>query len=106
VLQLSRSIALDYAADGLRCNWICPGITDTPMLRFHLSKADDPAAALAERLSRVPLGVAMQPADIARAALYLASEDSSGITGTSLVVDGGYLAAAEWTSGHTRFMES
>jgi NAD(P)-dependent dehydrogenase (short-subunit alcohol dehydrogenase family) len=96
VLQLSRSIALDYAADGLRSNCICPGITDTPMLRFHLSQAPDPAALLAERLRRVPLGVAMQPRDIAKAALYLSCEDSSGITGTSLVVDGGYLAAAEW----------
>jgi NAD(P)-dependent dehydrogenase (short-subunit alcohol dehydrogenase family) len=96
VLQLSRSIALDYAADGLRSNCICPGITDTPMLRYHLSKAPDPEAALAERLRRVPLGVAMQPIDIAKAALYFSCEDSSGITGTSLVVDGGYTAAAEW----------
>ena len=102
VLQLSRSIALDYAADGLRCNCICPGITDTPMLRYHLSKAADPEAALAERLARVPLGVAMQPSDIAKAALYLSCEDSSGITGTSLVVDGGYLAAAEWKSSRRR----
>jgi NAD(P)-dependent dehydrogenase (short-subunit alcohol dehydrogenase family) len=105
VLQLSRSIALDYAADGLRSNCICPGITDTPMLRFHLSTAPDPEAALRERLCRVPLGVAMDPRDIAKAALYLACEDSSGITGTSLVVDGGYLAAAEWNTKHTRFME-
>jgi NAD(P)-dependent dehydrogenase (short-subunit alcohol dehydrogenase family) len=105
VLQLSRSIALDYAADGLRCNCICPGITDTPMLRFHLSHAPDPEAALAERLRRVPLGVAIQPRDVAKAALYLSCEDSSGVTGTSLVVDGGYLAAAEWHTTHTRFME-
>jgi NAD(P)-dependent dehydrogenase (short-subunit alcohol dehydrogenase family) len=105
VLQLSRSIALDYAADGLRSNCICPGITDTPMLRFHLSRAPDPEALLAERLRRVPLGVAMQPRDIAKAALYLSCEDSSGVTGTSLVVDGGYLAAAEWNATHTRFME-
>jgi NAD(P)-dependent dehydrogenase (short-subunit alcohol dehydrogenase family) len=96
VLQLSRSIALDYAADGLRSNCICPGITDTPMLRFHLSQSPNPEATLAERLRRVPLGVAMQPRDIAKAALYLSCEDSSGITGTSLVVDGGYTAAAEW----------
>jgi NAD(P)-dependent dehydrogenase (short-subunit alcohol dehydrogenase family) len=105
VLQLSRSIALDHAVDGLRCNCVCPGITDTPMLRFHLSTAPDPEAALAERLRRVPLGVAMQPTDIAKAALFLACEDSSGITGTSLVVDGGYLAAAEWNATHTRFMD-
>jgi NAD(P)-dependent dehydrogenase (short-subunit alcohol dehydrogenase family) len=105
VLQLTRSIALDYAADGLRANCICPGITDTPMLRFHLSKDTDPEARLAERLRRVPMGVALDPRDIAKAALYLACEDSSGITGTSLVVDGGYTATAEWTPKHTRFMD-
>ncbi len=106
VLGLSRSIALDYAADGVRCNCICPGITDTPMLRYHLSTTPDPDATLANRLRRVPMGVAMFPADIARAALFLSCEDSSGITGTSLVVDGGYIAAAEWeTSTPTRFME-
>lgn len=96
VLQLTRSIALDYAADGLRCNCVCPGITDTPMLREHLDKTPDPAAALAHRLRRVPLGRALTPADIARAVLYFSCEDSAGVTGTSLVIDGGYIAAAEW----------
>jgi NAD(P)-dependent dehydrogenase (short-subunit alcohol dehydrogenase family) len=96
VLGLSQSIALDYAAVGLRCNCVCPGITDTPMLREHLDKTEDAEATLAKRLRRVPLGRALQPADIARAALYLSCEDSAGVTGTSLVVDGGYLAAAEW----------
>jgi NAD(P)-dependent dehydrogenase (short-subunit alcohol dehydrogenase family) len=106
VLGLSRSIALDYAADGLRCNCVCPGITDTPMLRYHLSKTGDADAALAERLRRVPTGVALYPEDIARSILYLCCEDSAGITGTSLVVDGGYTTAAEWeTGGRTRFME-
>jgi NAD(P)-dependent dehydrogenase (short-subunit alcohol dehydrogenase family) len=106
VLQLSRSIALDYAAIGLRCNCICPGITDTPMLRYHLSTTPDPEATLRERLRRVPMGVPMLPRDIARAALYLCCEDSSGVTGTSLVVDGGYLATAEWqTSGETAFAD-
>ena len=96
VLQLSRSIALDYAADGVRCNCICPGITDTPLLRYHLSRMPDPEMALAERLRRVPMNAALQPEDIARAALFFSCADSSGITGTSLIVDGGYLAAAEW----------
>jgi NAD(P)-dependent dehydrogenase (short-subunit alcohol dehydrogenase family) len=99
VLGLSRSIALDYAARGLRCNCVCPGITDTPMLRQHLDKAPDAEASLARRLLRVPLGRALTPIDVARAVLYLSCEDSSGITGTSLVVDGGYLAAAEWDAG-------
>ena len=98
VLGLTRSIALDYAADGLRCNCICPGITDTPMLRHHLAKDGDPDVALANRLRRVPLRVALTPDDVARAALYFSCEDSAGVTGTALVVDGGYLAAAEWDS--------
>ncbi len=96
VLGLSRSIALDYAAAGLRCNCVCPGITDTPMLREHLDQTGDAEATLAKRLRRVPLGKALQPSEIARAVLYLACEDSAGVTGTSLIVDGGYLAAAEW----------
>ena len=96
VLGLSRSIALDYAADGLRCNCICPGITDTPMLRLHLDTTPDPEQTLANRLRRVPLGVALTPMDIARAVLYFSCEDSAGITGTSLVIDGGYTTAAEW----------
>ena len=98
VLGLSRSIALDYAAIGLRCNCVCPGITDTPMLRHHLNQTPDPGATLADRLRRVPLGSALTPEQIARAVLYFSCEDSAGITGTSLVVDGGYLAAAEWDS--------
>jgi NAD(P)-dependent dehydrogenase (short-subunit alcohol dehydrogenase family) len=96
VLGLSRSIALDYAADGVRCNCVCPGITDTPLLRHHLQAAPDPAAALASRLHRVPIGRVLTPDDIARAVLYLSCDDSAGVTGTSLIVDGGYLAAAEW----------
>lgn len=98
VLGLTRSIALDYASIGLRCNCVCPGITDTPMLRHHLGNGGDPDAALANRLRRVPLGTALTPEDIARSVLYFSCEDSSGVTGTSLVVDGGYLAAAEWNS--------
>lgn len=106
VLSLSQSIALDYAADGVRCNCVCPGITDTPMLREHLNKAPDPDATLAERIRRVPMGIPLVPDDIAKAALYFSCEDSGGVTGTSLVVDGGYLAAAEWRHpGKTRFMD-
>jgi NAD(P)-dependent dehydrogenase (short-subunit alcohol dehydrogenase family) len=96
VLGLSRSIALDYAAIGLRCNCVCPGITDTPMLREHLGETPHPEATLAARLRRVPLNRALTPDDVARAILYLSCEDSAGVTGTSLVVDAGYLAAAEW----------
>jgi len=96
VLSLTQSIALDYASLGLRCNCVCPGITDTSMLREHLNTTPDPEATLAARLRRVPMNRAMTPDDIARTILYLSCEDSAGVTGTSVVVDGGYLAAAEW----------
>lgn len=96
VLSLTQSIALDYAAMGLRCNSVSPGITDTPMLREHLNSTPDPDETLRQRVRRVPMNRAMQPSDIARTILYLSCEDSAGVTGTSVVVDGGYLAAAEW----------
>jgi NAD(P)-dependent dehydrogenase (short-subunit alcohol dehydrogenase family) len=99
VLGLSQSIALDYAALGLRCNCVCPGITDTPMLREHLDKTANPETTLARRVRRVPMGTALTPESVARALLYFSCEDSAGVTGTSLVVDGGYLAAAEWDCG-------
>lgn len=100
VLGLTRSIALDYAADGVLCNCVCPGITLTPMLQEHLDKTGDAAGALRTRLGRVPLGKALTPQDVARSILYFASGDSAGVTGTSLVVDAGYLTAAEWQTDH------
>ena len=107
ILGLTRSIALDYAHIGLRCNCVCPGITDTPMLREHLVASGDPEGMLRERLQRVPMGVALTPHDVAKSILFFSCEDSSGVTGTSLVIDGGYLTAAEWHSpGRTAFMES
>ena len=96
VLQLTRSIALDYAADGVRCNCVCPGITDTPLLRSHLNSTPDPEATLRQRLRRVPMNMALTPRDIAKSIVYFSCEQSAGITGTSLVVDCGYIATAEW----------
>jgi enoyl-[acyl-carrier-protein] reductase (NADH) len=76
------------------------------MLRHHLNKSSDPEAALANRLKRVPMGVALTPDDVAKSVLYFSCEDSAGITGTSLIVDGGYLTAAEWQHpGTTAFMK-
>jgi NAD(P)-dependent dehydrogenase (short-subunit alcohol dehydrogenase family) len=105
IVGLTKSIALDYAAEGIRCNCVCPGITDTPMLREHLNVLPDPEAALAARLRRVPMGVPLTPHDVAKTILFLSCEDSSGITGTALIIDAGYLTAAEWeTKGRTTFM--
>ena len=106
IVGLTKSIALDYAGDGVRCNCVCPGITDTPMLREHLNTQPDPEAALAGRLRRVPMGMPLTPHDVAKTILFLSCDDSSGITGTTLTIDAGYLTAAEWeTKGRTAFMK-
>lgn len=96
VLSLSKSIGLDYARYGIRCNCVCPGITDTPMLQTHLHTEKDPEAHYRQRLTRVPLGRSLTPEDVAKTCLFFSCEDSSGITATSLIVDGGYLGCAEW----------
>jgi len=96
IALLTKSLALDLGRDRIRVNCICPGITDTPMLREHLGHGEEGEERIRTRLSRVPLGEILQPGDVARAALYLVSEDSAGITGVLHVVDGGLLAASEF----------
>lgn len=98
VLNLSKSIGLDYARYGIRCNCVCPGITDTPMLHKHLNIEKDPEAHYKQRLTRVPINKPLFPEDVAKACLFFSCEDSSGITATSLIVDGGYLGCAEWNA--------
>ncbi len=96
VLSLSRSIGLDYARYGIRCNCVCPGITETPMLFTHMNAENDPAAHYKKRLARVPINKQLYPEDVAKSVLFFSCEDSAGVTATSLIVDGGYLACAEW----------
>jgi NAD(P)-dependent dehydrogenase (short-subunit alcohol dehydrogenase family) len=96
IALLTKSLALDLGRDHIRVNCICPGITDTPMLREHLGHGNEGEARIRTRLSRVPLGQILSPEDVARAAVYLVSDDSNGITGILHVVDGGLLAAAEY----------
>lgn len=104
VLLLSRSIAVDYAHLGLRCNCVCPGMTDTPSLSRYYSRVPDGDRILADRVKRVPLNRLIRADEIARSVLFLCCEDSAGTTGTSLTVDGGYLSAAEWNcDAVTRF---
>lgn len=98
VVLLTKSLALDYAADNIRVNCLCPGITDTPAFRHHISSSADPEALIRERKARVPLGRFLSPEDVARAALYLVSDDSDGVTGIAHLVDGGMLAAAEYSA--------
>jgi meso-butanediol dehydrogenase/(S,S)-butanediol dehydrogenase/diacetyl reductase len=92
VVLLTKTLALDYAQYNIRVNCICPGAVDTPMIRQHFQASPDPvrAAELERRL--VPIKRFLDPDEIAHAALYLASDHSRGITGTSLVIDGGTLA--------------
>jgi NAD(P)-dependent dehydrogenase (short-subunit alcohol dehydrogenase family) len=96
IALLTKSLALDYGRDHIRVNCICPGITDTPMLREHMGQGAEGEANIRARLSRVPTGEILGPQDIARAAVYLVSDDSAGVTGILHVVDGGLLAAAEY----------
>jgi 3-oxoacyl-[acyl-carrier protein] reductase len=96
IALLTKSLALDLGRDKIRVNCICPGITDTPMLREHLGHGPEGEERIRARLSRVPLGEILSPEDVARAALYLVSDDSAGITGILHIVDGGLLAAAEF----------
>jgi meso-butanediol dehydrogenase/(S,S)-butanediol dehydrogenase/diacetyl reductase len=91
VLSLTRSVAAEYAADGNRCNAVVPGTIRTPIWEPRL--AADPG--LLDRVARhYPLGRVGSPDDVAEAVAFLASAQSSWITGTSLVVDGGLTAAS------------
>lgn len=92
ILSLTRTMALDFAADRIRVNALAPGAVDTPMLRRSFGRAKDPAAAEAKSVARHPLGRLGRPEEIAEAALYLASDAAAFTTGTTLAVDGGWLA--------------
>ena len=88
LIMLTKSMALDLAPHGIRVNAIGPGVIETRMTERSLS---DPRRR-AMLLSKVPLGRVGQPRDVANAALFLASDEASYITGTTLYVDGGWLA--------------
>jgi NAD(P)-dependent dehydrogenase (short-subunit alcohol dehydrogenase family) len=92
VVNMTRAMALDHGKDGIRVNCICPGDTDTPMLLDEARQlGQDCKSFLAEAADR-PLQRVGRPEDVAQAALYLASDAASFVTGSILVVDGGGLA--------------
>jgi len=93
VIAMTRSVALDYAADKVRANAIAPGAIDTPFLHRSFTRAPDPAAAKQRSLDRHPMGRFGTTDEVARAALFLASDDSSFTTGSVLMVEGGWNAA-------------
>jgi NAD(P)-dependent dehydrogenase (short-subunit alcohol dehydrogenase family) len=92
VVQLTRAMALDHGGQNIRVNCICPGDTDTPMLESEAAQLDLPIESLYQDAQNRPLGRVGTPEDIAEAAFFLATDASSYITGTTLVVDGGGLA--------------
>ncbi|WP_332689939.1 SDR family NAD(P)-dependent oxidoreductase [Bosea sp. (in: a-proteobacteria)] len=95
VVGLTKSLAQTFAPDKVRVNVICPGLTDTPMAFNFTSRSGDPAEAAANEkklLAAVPLGRLCRPDEIAHAALWLASDDASFVTGVALPVDGGFTA--------------
>ena len=88
ILGFTKAACRELGAMGIRINAIAPGVIDTPMTAF---RKDDPAA-IAESVARVPIGRTGQPEDVAYGVLYLASDESSFVTGSELVIDGGFLA--------------
>lgn len=92
VVLLTKAMALDHGEQNIRVNCICPGDTDTPMLRHEARQLGESDERFLAEAAQRPLQRIGQPEDIAQAALYLASDASSFVTGTALVVDGGGLA--------------
>jgi NAD(P)-dependent dehydrogenase (short-subunit alcohol dehydrogenase family) len=92
VVTLTRAMAIDHGPAGIRVTCVCPGDTDTAMLRAEASQLGEPLERFLAESARRPLGRLGTPEEIAQAVLYLASDRASFVTGTTLVVDGGGLA--------------
>jgi NAD(P)-dependent dehydrogenase (short-subunit alcohol dehydrogenase family) len=90
VLSMSRELGVEFARRGVRVNALCPGPVNTPLLQELFASDPDRAA---RRLVHLPMGRFAEPAEIARAALFLASDDSSYVTASTFLVDGGISAA-------------
>lgn len=91
LIGLTRSMALDFAADGVRVNAVAPGSVDTPMLRWAIGLDPNPAALMKAVHAMHPLGRIAEPREVAEAVAFLASDRASFVTGATLVVDGGLL---------------
>jgi NAD(P)-dependent dehydrogenase (short-subunit alcohol dehydrogenase family) len=98
VIHLTRSVALELGAHGIRVNCICPGIIATPLAAGRTNVSDAGLAKMKEALGKTQaLGRIGDPEDIARAAVWLASDESSFVTGHAQVVDGGAFAGRPWS---------
>jgi len=94
VVLLTKAMAIDHGRQHIRVNCLCPGDTDTGMLRHEARQLGENEDRFLSDSARRPLGRVGKPEEIAQAALYLASDAASFVTGTALVVDGGGLAAS------------
>lgn len=92
VINLTRSMALDHAREGMRVNAVCPGSVDTEMIHAAWEKFGNVEEARRLWAEKHPIGRIARPDEVAQAILFLASDDASFITGTALAVDGGILA--------------
>jgi NAD(P)-dependent dehydrogenase (short-subunit alcohol dehydrogenase family) len=92
LIQLTKSMAIDHGHENIRVNAICPSFVETELTERILGQVADPAAIRRERTAAHPIGRLGRPEDIAGLAVYLASDESSWVTGAVLPVDGGYLA--------------
>jgi NAD(P)-dependent dehydrogenase (short-subunit alcohol dehydrogenase family) len=91
-VSFTKTLALELARDGIRVNALCPGATETRLYDEWLGAQADAAQAKADLFAKHPMGRIGKPEEMARAALYLASEEASFVTGHALLVDGGYTA--------------
>lgn len=92
IINLTRSMALDHARDGVRVNAVCPGSVDTEMIHAAWKKFGDVEQARRLWSEKHPMGRIAQPEEVSRTILFLASDEASFITGTALAVDGGLTA--------------
>jgi NAD(P)-dependent dehydrogenase (short-subunit alcohol dehydrogenase family) len=98
VLQAVRSAALEYAGRGLQINAACPGFIDTPLLQKHLATLEDPEAARAGAARRTPAGRILTPEEVAGTLRFLVSEQASGLSGATVMIDGGLLTTFDFDS--------
>ena len=89
VIGLTKSVAAEYVTRGIRCNALCPGTVETPSLQDRLQAYADPAAARRDFIARQPMGRLGTPEEIAALCVYLASDESAFVTGTTQIIDGG-----------------
>ena len=93
LLALTRAAAIEWASTGVRVNAVAPGVTDTPLIRTWIDAQPDPASFEKGVAATIPQRRMAEPVDIANAIVFLASDESSHVTGASIAVDGGYTAA-------------